>query len=166
MNQVFLNWVTHRKKYTVTNSGWINLCIPDHDVEHLGKTVIVTRTGLDSLPPQSVATTERTWLLDSDADKTRLLLITPSWLIWNGWSGLVIEYWQISPKVGEQSLSLAVTWRMKSAIRSSSTWPLYSSWLHSGIYSLTSFTFMRTSALEQKNTFRMIHRVFFYNWHP
>ena len=39
----------------------INLYIvPDHDVEHLGKTVIVTRTGLDSLPPQSVATTEST----------------------------------------------------------------------------------------------------------
>ena len=38
---------------------------PDQAVEHRGVTVMVTSTGLDSFPPQSVATTERTWDLDS-----------------------------------------------------------------------------------------------------
>ena len=41
------------------------------------------------------------------------------------------------------------TWRMTSAISPSSTWPLYSSWLHSGMNSLTSLTVMWTSALRR-----------------
>ena len=101
---------------------------------------MVTSTGLLSFPPQSVATTERTWLRDSAEERTRLLVMTPPSVMWNGWSGLVMEYWQMSPKVGEQSLSVAETWRMRSERIPSSTWALYSSWLHSGMYSLTSFT--------------------------
>ena len=124
---------------------------PVHSVLQLGRTVIVTSTGLDSFPPQSVATTDRTWLLDSTEESSWVLVMTPDWLILKGWSGLVMEYWQMSPNVGEQSLSVAVSLRMKSARTPSSTWPLYSSSVHSGMYSLTSFTVTSTSTLKYHN---------------
>ena len=68
------------------------MVLPDQDVVHLGRTVMVTRTGLDSFPPQSVATTDSTWLRDSVADSGDMLLILPAWLILKGWSGLVMVY--------------------------------------------------------------------------
>ena len=122
--------------------------LPVHDVWHLGRTVIVTSTGLDSFPPQSVAITDRTWLRDSCADKGAVLVIRPCWSTEKGWSGLEMVYWQISPKEGEQSLSVARTLRIDSASSPSSTWPEYSSSLHSGIYSFTSFTVTSTSTLK------------------
>ena len=36
------------------------LQLPVHSVLQVGRTVMVTSTGLDSFPPQSVATTDRT----------------------------------------------------------------------------------------------------------
>ena len=38
---------------------------PSQPVLQVGRTVMVTRTGLLSFPPQSTATTERTWLRES-----------------------------------------------------------------------------------------------------
>ena len=38
---------------------------PSHCVWQWGRTVMVTRTGLLSFPPQSTATTDRTWLRES-----------------------------------------------------------------------------------------------------
>ena len=63
---------------------------PDQAVEHRGVTVMVTRTGLDSFPPQSVATTESTWDRDSEADSGTVFLITPAGDTENGWLGAVM----------------------------------------------------------------------------
>lgn len=51
---------------------------------------MVTRTGLDSLPPQSVATTESTCDRDSEADSGTVFLITPAGETENGWLGAVM----------------------------------------------------------------------------
>ena len=59
-------------------------------MEHRGVTVMVTSTGLDSFPPQSVATTERTCDLDSEADSGTVFLITPAGDTENGWLGAVM----------------------------------------------------------------------------
>ena len=60
-------------------------------MEHRGLTVMVTSTGLDSLPPQSVATTESTWDRDSEAESGTVFLITPAADTEKGWLGAVIE---------------------------------------------------------------------------
>ena len=54
---------------------------------------MVTRMGLESLPPQSVATTLNTWLRDSCADSGTVLRSTPFSFTENGWSGvLILDY--------------------------------------------------------------------------
>ena len=45
-----------------------------------GVTVTVTSTGLDSFPPQSVATTDTTCRPDSARDSGAVVEITPVWL--------------------------------------------------------------------------------------
>ena len=143
------NWQRYSNCFPKYGYYWIIVRIlPAHDVWHFGSTVMVTRTGLDSFPPQSVAMTDRTWLRDSWADNGAVLVMTPCWSTWNGWSGLEMVYWQMSPKVGEQSLSVALTFRIDSTSSPSSTCPEYSSSLHSGMYSFTSFTVTWTSTLK------------------
>ena len=62
---------------------YIVVMLPVHSVLHWGSTEMVTRTGLDSFPPQSTATTEITWLRDSAEESSSLLVITPVSLICN-----------------------------------------------------------------------------------
>ena len=52
---------------------------------------MVTSTGLDSLPPQSTATTDTTWDRDTELDSGWVVLSTPLLLTRKGWSGLVME---------------------------------------------------------------------------
>ena len=41
---------------------------------HLGRTLMVTRTGWDTLPPQSLATTPTTWVRELAADRGSVFL--------------------------------------------------------------------------------------------
>ena len=59
---------------------YLNWSLPVHSFLHVGITVMVTRTGLDSFPPQSVATTDTTCRPDSARDSGAVVEITPVWL--------------------------------------------------------------------------------------
>ena len=56
------------------------MTVPVQAVLQAGVTVTVTSTGLDSFPPQSVATTDTTCRPDSARDSGAVVEITPVWL--------------------------------------------------------------------------------------